>query len=87
MFKTGEKPDIVVSDLHMPEMDGLALARFFNQRFRSVRFLLVTSDPPSAKDIYELGICGILKKPVLPVDLARAVALSMKPSHVSRSNE
>lgn len=59
--------DLVISDLHMPEMDGIELLREVRADARMFRlpFLLLTSDvnAENVKIAAELGVDGYLTKP------------------------
>ena len=69
--------EVVISDLHMPHMDGMALARFVQSRpdLGSPRFVLVTSAAASfdAATLAQLGVTSSLRKPVRPQRLHDAV--------------
>jgi signal transduction histidine kinase/CheY-like chemotaxis protein/HPt (histidine-containing phosphotransfer) domain-containing protein len=43
--QAGEPPDVIVTDMHMPEMDGVALARAIkdNPRWRTIPLILLSS--------------------------------------------
>ena len=61
------KYDLIVCDLHMPEMDGLELLREVksDERMHKIPFLLLTSDVDAnnVKTAVELGVNGYLTKP------------------------
>jgi CheY-like chemotaxis protein len=72
------RPDVVVTDLHIPGIDGVELARRLKQdsRTRDVPVLAVTgyvafaSDPGRA---LRAGCDGVLPKPYSPEDLEAAI--------------
>jgi DNA-binding NarL/FixJ family response regulator len=77
-------PDLILLDIHMPEMDGLETTRLIKERFPSVKIIIVTvSDDVS--DLFEAikrGAQGYLVKNVTPslwLDYLRAVALDETP--------
>lgn len=59
--------DLIISDLHMPEMDGIELLREVksDERMCTIPFLLLTSDvdAENVKIAAELGVNGYLTKP------------------------
>jgi len=67
---------LVVADLRMPVMDGLAVLRVFRARGLSQAFILMTAfgDPGTHAAAWELGALAVLDKPFDFGDLRRAVA-------------
>ena len=76
LLASGERVDLVLTDLGMPEMTGWELARAVKRRWPALPLGLVTGwganvDAPAAD---RKLLAGILAKPVLMGDLARLVA-------------
>lgn len=72
------KPHAVISDVMMPDMNGIELARYFAENFSNCRVLLMTGHD-SADNLVEASLsCGyvvnILTKPVLPRTILAFVA-------------
>ncbi len=72
------KPDMVVLDLRMPRMDGLACLRLLRQEFPNTRVLVLTAfdDRESVREAFELGADGFALKaehPELTVAAIREV--------------
>jgi len=61
----------VITDLQMPDMDGLQLASLVQERFPGLKVLIVsgTDSPPSARILQEIGNTSFLHKPVTRVKL------------------
>ncbi|MBF0385007.1 MAG: response regulator [Candidatus Omnitrophica bacterium] len=66
-------PDIILSDIMMPEMSGLDLARKLKAepRYSSIKIMALTSDsrPGTAKEAHEAGFDAYLTKPILRQEL------------------
>lgn len=60
------KPDLVISDIRMPEMDGLALIKALREQNMDTQVLLLSgySDFEYAREALKLGCLGYLVKPV-----------------------
>lgn len=72
-----ELPDVIVIDLHMPEVDGLELTgqllELAGAEFVSVLFLSGEDDPDARFDALAAGADDYLSKPIQPRHLIRAV--------------
>ncbi|MBC7891884.1 MAG: response regulator transcription factor, partial [Sphingobacteriaceae bacterium] len=67
--------DVLLTDLTMPVLDGLALAAQVRQRFPAVRTLLLTmiEDAPKIRDAVRLGVAGYVLKNENRTTLERAI--------------
>ncbi len=74
-----ERFDVVVSDIHMPEMTGVQLLRRVRARDTLVPVILMTGDPKveTAAEAIEYGAFRYLTKPVPQADLGHAVDKAM----------
>lgn len=80
--KADELPDIVVSDIAMPDMDGYQLLEAVraNHDWELIPFIFLTAfDSPNAKRIgKDLGVDDYLVKPFAPEDLVAAMENKIK---------
>lgn len=71
------KPDVVITDLHMPSLDGIGLISQLRskQEFKFIPMLMLTSDgsPNAVERGREAGATGWLVKPIKPESLIEAV--------------
>lgn len=67
------RPDLVLSDLSLPGLDGLEVARRLSRD--GLRVLAVTAHcrPEDLRNIEEAGFCGLLAKPVHPATFGQQV--------------
>lgn len=67
--------DLIVSDIRMPGMDGLALARLVRKDYPSIPIILMTGylSEYSSGSASEIGVHGILKKPFKSAELVSAI--------------
>lgn len=65
LFKK-HNPPLIVTDINMPEMDGIAMAREIRASNPKTAFLVLTAygDEGLKKSFSELGYCSFLTKPV-----------------------
>jgi two-component system cell cycle response regulator len=85
-------PDLVLSDLHMPEEDGFVLIRRLraDARFSSLPIILVSSSLWGARDrqtAAELGVARFLFRPLEPQTLISEVSRCIAPhKEIARGN-
>lgn len=69
------RPDIVITDLLMPDMDGIEFVRQARDRFPGVRFLMLSQ--VTAKDMvaeaYQAGVDFFITKPINSVEVVSVV--------------
>lgn len=74
---TNEKPDCVLSDLRMPEMDGFQFLQYLKDKEIPVPVIILSSDT-TKKEIRDrclsLGAFAVLTKPVKGEELRKMVA-------------
>lgn len=60
------RPDLIITDLQMPVMDGAAIIRNIRQNDPRIRIIVISADTETGrtKTAEELGIDGYLRKPV-----------------------
>lgn len=70
------KPDILITDIRMPFMDGLELSRLVRKELPDTKILILSGygDFNYAKKAIELGITNYLLKPITPDKLLEAVS-------------
>lgn len=76
-----KEPDIVITDIRMPFMDGLALSRLIKKEFPSIEIILLTGyeEFEYAKEAIDIGVARYLSKPVSGEQLMKEVdALAAK---------
>src|SRR5262245_12259561 len=69
----GHAPDVVLMDLIMPGMDGVATTRAIRERFPTVKVIALTSFPEDrlVQDVLEAGALSYLLKDVSADELGR----------------
>ncbi|ULX51578.1 DNA-binding response regulator [Cupriavidus taiwanensis] len=68
-------PDLVVSDIHMPDANGLQLATRFAERFPSVRVIALSmhKDPEYVRRAFALGVAAYVLKEAPAHELVTAI--------------
>ena len=66
---------VVVSDLRMPGLNGLDLAKRIHQKLDGVPVVLMTGDPtaPALPVLNESGVFDLLVKPFMPDELVKTI--------------
>ncbi len=67
------KPDIVITDIRMPFMDGLALSRLIKKEMPWIEIIILTGfeEFEYAKEALRIGVAEFLTKPISGEDLLR----------------
>lgn len=83
-----EKPDCIIVDLNMPEMNGIEFLQHINERKISVPVIVLTADIQEETRIEceRLGAAAFLKKPFKPHELEKILAECVK-SDTQRGRE
>ncbi|WP_158970854.1 nitrogen regulation protein NR(I) [Paraglaciecola sp. L3A3] len=73
-LQTGQPPEVIVSDIRMPQMDGMTLLKQVHKNFPDIPIIIMTahSDLDSAVNAYQSGAFEYLPK---PFDIDEAVSL------------
>ena len=66
------RPDVIVSDLAMPSLDGLAALKVLREAGHTTPFVLLTAMEGDVRDWIDMGVIGVVLKSDL-LDLAEAV--------------
>lgn len=74
-IKTGFKPDLIITDVNMPNMNGLEFIKHARQILRFTPTLVLTTESQQAKrdEARKLGATGWLVKPVGGQDLLKVI--------------
>lgn len=73
------RPDLVIMDIQMPEVDGIAAARTLtHEKISPVLFLTAYSQPELIEGAKEAGVVGFLVKPFRESDLRPAIEIAMQ---------
>jgi len=67
------RPDVIVSDLEMPLMTGIAAMEMLRATGLTPPFVLVTATEPNVHEWIARGVPAIVDKADLPLDLVAAV--------------
>jgi two-component system response regulator DesR len=67
-----QRPDVIVSDLAMPSLDGLAALKVLRDAFDTTPFVLLTAMVGDVRDWIDMGAIGVVLKSDL-LDLVEAV--------------
>lgn len=82
-------PDVVLTDIRMPDMDGISLIDHMNQRNANAVFVIVSGyqEFEYAKHALKLGVEDYLLKPVVPGELRECLARCREKVRQKRNNK
>ena len=72
------EPDLIISDIVMPEMDGISMVKKLQESFPDIKVLLMTGYPGLAREalgnqMNELGVVCLMEKPLNVIELISTV--------------
>ena len=75
-----ENPDIILLDIKMKGMDGLAVLRHIKDIDKAVKVIMVTAleDQDKINEAYKLGACDYITKPLMLDYLEQTVEKNLK---------
>ena len=75
-----DRPDIVLLDIRMKGMDGLAALKHIKEFDRSIKIIMVTAleDQDKMHEAYKLGACDYITKPLILDYLEQTVLKNLK---------
>lgn len=73
------KPDLILMDVHMPEMDGIEASRQILSELPATKIIIFSSDAARAlvDEALQVGVCGYLPKEGAVEELLHAIGLVM----------
>lgn len=85
--RQGEVP-VLISDIHMPEMDGLELLRRVRQRWPDTAVIMLTAvaDVETAVSCMQLGAVDYIAKPVIVDEVRTRVSRALKKRELTLQN-
>ncbi|MFQ5741301.1 MAG: sigma-54-dependent transcriptional regulator [Acidobacteriota bacterium] len=85
----GEKFDLIVTDLKMPEMDGLELLRAVREQNAEIPVIVLTAygSIDKAVDAIKQGAFDFLTKPFEQEEMGHAIANALKMAHLVEENQ
>jgi DNA-binding NtrC family response regulator len=78
--------DVVLTDLRMPDMDGLSLVKRLKQRFPETQYILMTAfhDMDAAVNAIRLGVADYLRKPFTKGEVRFALSRCLEERRLRR---
>ncbi len=74
--------DLVITDYHMPRLNGLDLVRAMRRVRPEGRFVMISAQPPALPPaaLRAAGLSGLLVKPFAPAELEGLVRAALEPA-------
>lgn len=82
-----EKTDLVLSDLRLPDHEGIDLLKWMNDRGMNIPLIIMTgyADIQSAVQAMKLGARDYIAKPVNPEELLKKISEALQPDAIAAS--
>ena len=84
-----ERPDVVIMDINMPNMDGIEATRRIMGTYTSYQpcVIMVTAygDDKHRAEAMEAGACGYVVKPFKPAELVNIIKTAMEKSNGNKA--
>ena len=76
LLQGGLKPDLIITDIHMPKMDGIEFIRQARKTLRFTPILALTTEGQQARrdQARQLGATGWMLKPVRGGELLKVIS-------------
>lgn len=83
------RPDLIITDISMPQMDGLELIRQVNERWPDVRFIVLSgySEFEYAQQAMQLGVRYYVLKPIEEEELEHCLSKTAKELNAQQEAE
>ena len=74
-LKNGTKPDLILLDIIMPEIDGIEVAKIISRDYPDIKVLVLTTETSTeiVSELVDLGVDGYLSKTAVKTDLIDAI--------------
>lgn len=75
-----KKPDVIIMDIHMPEMDGIEALKMLRTKYEEIKFIILTTfeDEKMISGIMEMGANAYLAKNTHPDEIYEAILTCIK---------
>jgi NarL family two-component system response regulator LiaR len=72
------KPDVILMDLLMPEMDGIAATREIHREYPDIKIIALTSfsEQKMVQGVLDAGAIGYLQKNITAMELKNAIRMA-----------
>lgn len=84
MMEESQEIDVIVSDIGMPEVNGLEFLRILRERGQKTPMLLVSGNTPSIAPVDQLAPFTVLRKPLTGQELEQAIGQLLGDSGATR---
>lgn len=74
-LKNGTKPDLILLDIIIPEIDGIEIAKIILRDYPDIKILVLTTDTSTeiVSELVDLGVNGYMSKTAANTDLVDAI--------------